>query len=88
MGILAFIIIGLLAGLIARALIPGRQSMGIVSTILIGMVGSLIGGLIGSLFRGGNVTDIHPSGIILSIIGSIAVLLIVGWARGHRRVHV
>ncbi len=87
MGILAFIIIGLIAGLIARAILPGRQGMGLLATTLLGMVGSLVGGLIGSLFvRDGRLFDLHPSGIIMSVIGSIVVLLLVG-AAGRRRIH-
>jgi uncharacterized membrane protein YeaQ/YmgE (transglycosylase-associated protein family) len=87
MGIIAFIIIGLIAGLIARAILPGRQSMGLVATTLLGMVGSLIGGLIGSLFRrDGQLFDLHPTGILMSVVGSIVVLLLVG-AAGKRRVH-
>src|SRR3954452_13947490 len=79
MGIIAFIIIGLIAGLIARAILPGRQSMGLLATTLLGMAGSLIGGLIGSLFnRGdGRLFDLRPSGIIMSVIGSIVLLLLV-----------
>lgn len=87
MGIIAFIIIGLIAGLIARAILPGRQSMGLVATTLLGMVGSLIGGLIGSLFRrDGRLFDLHPTGILMSVVGAIVVLLLVG-AAGKRRVH-
>lgn len=87
MGIIAFIIIGLIAGLIARAILPGRQSMGLVATTLLGMVGSLVGGLVGSLFRrDGQLFDLHPSGILMSVIGAIVVLLLVG-AAGRRRVH-
>ncbi|RKH51824.1 GlsB/YeaQ/YmgE family stress response membrane protein [Corallococcus aberystwythensis] len=87
MGIIAFIIIGLIAGLIARAILPGKQSMGLVATTLLGMVGSLLGGLIGSLFqRNGRLFDLHASGIIMSVVGSIIVLLLVG-AAGRRRVH-
>ncbi len=87
MGIIAFIIIGLIAGLIARAILPGRQSMGLLATTLLGMVGSLVGGLIGSLFvRNGRLFDLHPSGLIMSVIGAIIVLLLVG-AAGRRRVH-
>jgi uncharacterized membrane protein YeaQ/YmgE (transglycosylase-associated protein family) len=90
MGILAFILIGLIAGLIARAVMPGNQSMGLVSTTLLGMVGSLVGGLIGSLFqRDGQLFDLHPTGILMSVLGSLAVLFLVGFAgRGRRRVHV
>jgi uncharacterized membrane protein YeaQ/YmgE (transglycosylase-associated protein family) len=87
MGIIAFIIIGLIAGLIARAILPGRQSMGLVATTLLGMVGSLVGGLVGSLFvRDGRLFDLRPSGIIMSVIGAIVVLLLVG-ATGRRRIH-
>lgn len=87
MGIIAFIIIGLIAGLIARAIMPGRQSMGLIATTLLGMVGSLVGGLIGSLFsRNGRAFALEPSGIILSIIGAILVLMLVG-AAGRRRIH-
>lgn len=87
MGIIAFIIIGLIAGLIARAILPGRQSMGLLATALLGMVGSLVGGLIGSLFvRDGRLFDLHASGLIMSVIGAIIVLLLVG-AAGRRRIH-
>ena len=88
MGIITFIIIGLVAGLIARAILPGRQSMGLLATTLLGMVGALVGGLIGSLFQRGDgrLFDVHPTGILMSVIGAIVVLLLVG-AAGRRRVH-
>jgi uncharacterized membrane protein YeaQ/YmgE (transglycosylase-associated protein family) len=89
MGIIAFIIVGLLAGLIARALMPGRQSMGLVATTLLGMVGSLIGGLVGSLFSSdGRAFSLHPTGILMSVVGAIVVLLLVGFAGRGRRVTV
>jgi uncharacterized membrane protein YeaQ/YmgE (transglycosylase-associated protein family) len=85
MGILAFIIIGLLAGLLARALIPGSQSMGLLATTLLGMAGSLVGGLIGSLFTpGGPYFDLHASGLIMSVVGAIVVLLLVGFVSRRR----
>ena len=89
MGIIAFIIIGLLAGLIARAILPGNQSMGLVATTLLGMVGSLVGGLVGSLFtRDGRFFDLHPTGLLMSILGAIVVLFLLGFAGRGRRVHV
>ena len=85
MGILSMIIIGLVAGLIARAIVPGRHSMGMLATILLGIVGSFVGGLLGSLFSSdGNLVDLRPSGLLWSIIGAIVVLLLVGLA-GRRR---
>ncbi|HZX41588.1 MAG TPA: GlsB/YeaQ/YmgE family stress response membrane protein [Myxococcaceae bacterium] len=85
MGIITMIVIGLLAGLIARAIVPGRQSMGALATMLLGIVGSFVGGLMGSLFSSdGNLMELRPSGLLWSIIGSVVVLLLVGFA-GRRR---
>ena len=83
--IITVIIVGLIAGFIARAVVPGRQSMGIGATILLGIVGSFIGGFLGFLiFRvdpsGG---FLQPAGIIGSIIGAIIALLIYGAVRGR-----
>ena len=74
--ILGLIIIGLIAGLIARAVIPGKQSIGILMTIVLGIVGSFVGGFLGFLIfradpQGG---FLQPAGIIGSIIGAIIVL--------------
>ncbi|MCI0569850.1 MAG: GlsB/YeaQ/YmgE family stress response membrane protein [Myxococcaceae bacterium] len=88
MGILTFIVIGVLAGLIARAVVPGRQQMGLLQTTLLGMTGSLLGGLISALFTHRRITDITSTGIIMSVVGAVAVLLLLGLARGGRRVHV
>ncbi len=85
MGILSMIVIGLVAGLIARAVVPGRQSMGVVATMLLGIVGSFVGGLLGSLFSSdGNLMALRPSGLLWSVIGAVIVLLLVGFA-GRRR---
>ena len=76
--ILGLIIIGLIAGLIARAVIPGRQSIGILMTIVLGIVGSFVGGFLGFLIFGADPQGgfLQPAGIIGSIIGSIIVLLV------------
>ena len=85
MSILAFILLGIVAGFLARAIMPGRQSMGLVATAALGMVGSLVGGFLGSLISGERLLDLHASGLIGSIIGAIVVLFLVGLA-GRRRV--
>ena len=74
--IIGLIVIGLIAGLIARAVIPGKQSMGILLTIVLGIVGSFVGGFLGFLIFGADPQDgfLQPSGIIGSILGSIVVL--------------
>ncbi len=88
MSIIWFLVVGLLAGLLARALMPGRQSMSLVATLLLGIVGSFVGGFIGALFSPGrSVLDLQPSGLIMSVLGAIVVLLLVGWAGRRRRIH-
>ena len=74
--ILGLIVIGLIAGLIARAVIPGKQNLGILLTIVLGIVGSFVGGFLGFLIFGNDPHGgfLQPSGIIGSIIGAIIVL--------------
>ena len=74
--IIGLIVIGLIAGLIARAIIPGKQSLGILLTIVLGIVGSFVGGFLGFLIFGSDPNGgfLQPSGIIGSILGSIIVL--------------
>jgi uncharacterized membrane protein YeaQ/YmgE (transglycosylase-associated protein family) len=85
MGIIAWIIFGFIIGLIARAIVPGRQSMGFVMTTLLGIAGSLIGGLIASALGGGPATGFHISGFIGSLIGAIVLLVVAGMVMGPRR---
>lgn len=73
--ILGWIVLGLIAGAIARLLVPGRQAMGLLATMALGIVGSFVGGFLASLIFGDR--DLwSPSGWIGSIIGAIIVLLI------------
>lgn len=83
MGIILWIIIGFFAGLIARAVVPGRQHMGLLATTLLGIVGSLIGGLAGTALwgRGQGQGGFSPGGLVLSIVGAIVVLLVLGLVR-------
>ena len=86
MGIIAWIVFGFIVGLIARALMPGRQGMGFVMTTLLGVAGSIIGGLVASaLFGGGSATRFEPTGFVGSILGAIVLLLIAGLVTGPRR---
>lgn len=76
--IISLIIIGAIAGFIARALVPGKDPMGIGATILLGVVGSFIGGFLGWALFGKDMNEgaLQPAGIIGSIIGAIVALLI------------
>jgi uncharacterized membrane protein YeaQ/YmgE (transglycosylase-associated protein family) len=73
-----WMIIGLIAGALARFLVPGRQPMGIVLTMILGMIGSLVGGFISSLlFRYDPMQPtIHAAGLIMSTVGAVVVLLL------------
>jgi uncharacterized membrane protein YeaQ/YmgE (transglycosylase-associated protein family) len=74
-GLIAFVIIGVIAGYLGRALMPGQQRMGCLATTGVGMLGSLVGGTLGSLLFEGDL-DISAAGIIGSIIGVLIVLFI------------
>lgn len=82
--ILTWIAFGLLVGLMARAILPGRQSMSLVGTTLLGVVGSFLGGLVGNLLVGYDVLRLHPAGFIGSVLGALAVLALVGMTRRRR----
>ncbi len=84
--IVGLLVIGLIAGFIARAVVPGRDAMGIGATILLGIVGSFIGGLLGYLIFGRDNDSgfVQPSGWIGSIIGAIIALLIYRAVKGRR----
>ena len=79
MGFFAFLILGLIAGAIAKAILPGRQGGGIFITLLLGVVGAILGGFIGSaLFNVGINEFFSLSTWLLAIGGAIIVLLVYG----------
>ena len=83
--ILSIIIVGLIAGALARLLVPGRQNISIMATILLGIVGSFVGGFLGYLIFGRDSSNgfLQPAGLIGSVIGAVLVLLI--WTRVGNR---
>jgi uncharacterized membrane protein YeaQ/YmgE (transglycosylase-associated protein family) len=76
--IIILLIVGLIAGAIARLLVPGRDSIGFLRTVGLGVVGSFVGGFLQNLIylHTLSITSLHPTGLIGSIIGSIIILLI------------
>ncbi len=86
MEILGMILVGFIVGLIARAVKPGNDSMGIIMTTLLGIAGAFVAGFLGQalgLYAAG-----EPAGWIASVIGAVLLLFVVGMIRGrsHRRV--
>jgi len=76
--IIFLVVIGLIGGFVARAVVPGRDPMTLAQTMLLGIVGSFVGGFIGyALFhKDGDDGALQASGIIGSILGSVIVLLV------------
>lgn len=87
MGILGWIVLGLVAGAIAKLILPGRQAGGWIVTLLLGIVGALLGGFLGSVLFNAPLEDFFSLQTwLLAIGGSILVLLIYGLVtRGSRR---
>jgi len=87
MGIIAWIVLGLLAGAIAKAIMPGDDPGGIFVTIVIGIVGALIGGFLAKVIFGAHPLDdfFDISTWLTSIIGAIVLLAIYRMVTGNRR---
>lgn len=87
MSFLGFILLGLIAGAIAKLIVPGRQGGGWLITLVLGVIGALLGGFLGGLiFHVGYDGFFSLQSWILAIVGSIIVLLIYGLATGRRGV--
>lgn len=76
MGILTWIIFGLIAGAIAKFILPGKDPGGIIVTILIGIAGGLLGGWLGSTLSGGGVSGFNLMSFVWAVVGSLILLLI------------
>ena len=86
MGFLGFLLLGLIAGAIAKAILPGTQGGGWFITLLLGVVGALLGGFLGSALFNAPLEDFFSIQTwLLAIGGSIVVLLIYGLIVGRRR---
>ena len=86
MGIVSWIVFGLLAGAIARMIVPGRQPLGCVTTIAVGVLGALLGGFVGETVFDRDVDfgwELGP--FLLAVLGAIALLLLLEALRGRRR---
>ena len=83
MGIIGWILFGLVVGIVGKLLMPGRDPGGFILTILLGIAGALIGGFVGQslgLYREG-----EPAGFLMAVVGSIILLLIYRLFLGSRR---
>jgi uncharacterized membrane protein YeaQ/YmgE (transglycosylase-associated protein family) len=83
MGILSWIVVGLIAGMLAKFLLPGRDPGGLIMTTVIGIVGGLLGGWIGTTQGWGGVSGIDLRSIGLAILGSLVLLILFRIVRGR-----
>ena len=75
--ILWSIIVGFFVGLLARAVVPGADSMGFIATTVVGVLGSVVGGFIGGLIKKpADGAKFHPAGFVMSIAGAVVLLIV------------
>ncbi len=85
---IGFLVAGLVIGLLARLLLPGRQKIGLLWTLVLGVVGSVIGGTIANLIGTGEIMELNVIGFICAVVASVAVLSVAegaGLGRGKDR---
>jgi uncharacterized membrane protein YeaQ/YmgE (transglycosylase-associated protein family) len=76
MGILSWILLGLIAGALAKFIMPGKDPGGLIVTILIGIAGAIVGGFLGSLIGLGRVESFDLGGIVIATVGAIILLIL------------
>jgi uncharacterized membrane protein YeaQ/YmgE (transglycosylase-associated protein family) len=86
MGILAFIVVGLIAGLLARLVMPGRGPLRLIVTALMGIAGAFVGGFLVQLLGGAGVTGINVWSILVATLGAVVLLAIYRLFAGGRTV--
>ena len=86
MGILAFIVVGLMAGLLAKLVLPGDDPGGLIITTLIGIAGAFVGGFVVSFLGGAGVTGINIWSILVATLGAVILLAIYRLLAGRRAV--
>ena len=84
MGILAWIVFGLLAGWVAKMLVPGSDPQGCIITMVIGVLGAVIGGFIGSWLGFGAVTGFNLKSFLIAVVGAVLLLAIYHLLRRRR----
>lgn len=82
---IGFIVFGLVVGILARLVLPGRQHLGIALTLGIGLVGSIIGGVIANSLGTGDIFELNILGSIVAIISAVVLIALVEGATGGRR---
>ncbi len=72
---IGFIVFGLIVGVLARLVLPGRQPIGILKTLLVGVIGSVIGGIIANLIGSGDIFELNFFGAVVAILAAVGLLI-------------
>ena len=83
--ILGLIVVGLIIGALARLIKPGKQNLGILATLGLGLVGSLIGGLIAQFFGTGSIWELNVLGFVLAVVAAVLLIGVAESATGKQR---
>jgi uncharacterized membrane protein YeaQ/YmgE (transglycosylase-associated protein family) len=87
MGIIAWLVVGAVAGYLAGFLVKGDESLGVIGHVVLGIVGALIGGFLAGLVTGGNdyITGINVTTVVVAVIGAIIAVVGYNMIRGRSR---
>lgn len=86
MALIAWLLVGLVAGAVARLLVPGRDPMGLLGTLVLGLVGSVVGGWLAVLLTDRTMDEFTAAGLLGSILGAIVALIVYRLLQPHGRV--
>jgi len=87
MGIVAWLVVGAIAGYLAGFLVKGDESLGVLGHIVLGIVGGLVGGFLAGLLTGGDyITGINLTTIVVAVIGAVIVVVVWNAIRGRSRI--
>jgi uncharacterized membrane protein YeaQ/YmgE (transglycosylase-associated protein family) len=82
---IGFIVAGLVIGVLARLIKPGKQHLGILATLLLGLVGSVVGGTIANLLGTGDIMELNVLGFIVSVVAAVLLIGVAEALSGNRR---
>lgn len=88
MGIIGFLVFGLVVGALARLIKPGKQNLSLVATLLLGVVGSVIGGVVASALGTGDIMELNVLGAIVAIVAAVLLIGVAEGMSGRNKAHV
>jgi uncharacterized membrane protein YeaQ/YmgE (transglycosylase-associated protein family) len=83
--VIGFLVAGLVIGALARLIVPGKQHLGILATLALGLVGSLIGGLIAQFFGTGDIWELNVLGFVLAVVAAVLLIGVAEAVSGRSR---